>query len=38
MKNLREFYGDTIIDKNDYNEFDSEFKIHLAYYKTQSCR
>ncbi|MBO5005762.1 MAG: hypothetical protein J6D03_11250 [Clostridia bacterium] len=37
MKNLREFYGDTIIDKNDYNEFDGEFKIHLTYYKTQDC-
>lgn len=37
MKNLREFYGDTVIDKNDYNEFDSEFKIHLTYYKTQDC-
>lgn len=37
MKNLREFYGDTVIDKNDYNEFDGEFKIHLTYYKTQDC-
>lgn len=35
MKNIREFYGDTVIDKNDYNEFDSEFKIELTYYKTQ---
>ncbi len=35
MKNIREFYGDTVIDKSDYNEFDGEFKIELTYYKTQ---
>ena len=33
MKNLREFYGDTIIDKNDYNELDVQYKLELKYYK-----
>lgn len=35
MENIREFYGDTVIDESDYNEFDGEFKIELAYYKTR---
>lgn len=35
MENVRKFYGDTMIDRNDYNELDMEYKIELQYYKTQ---
>ena len=35
MKDLREFYGDTVIDKSEYNELDVEYKIELEYYKTK---
>lgn len=37
MKNLREFYGETVIDNSDDNNFNIEFKIYLSYYKIQDC-
>ena len=38
MINTKEFYGDTYIDKSDYNELDAEYKMELKYFKIKEHR